>query len=69
MCRWMGSHFHNWTDCNGATFLVELPGYGVGHFRDFWDMRILESKDLKMGRFAVKLVGSCCLLNINSRLT
>ena len=24
MCRWMGSHFHNWTDYNGVTFLVEL---------------------------------------------
>ena len=24
MCRCMGSHFHNWTDYNGVTFLVEL---------------------------------------------
>ena len=24
MCRWMGSHFHNWTDYNRVTFLVEL---------------------------------------------
>ena len=24
MCRWMGSHFHDWTDYNGVTFLVEL---------------------------------------------
>ena len=24
MCRWMGSHFHDWTDYNGAAFLVEL---------------------------------------------
>ena len=24
MCRWMGSHFHNWTGYNGVTFLVEL---------------------------------------------
>ena len=23
MCRWMGSHFHNWTDYNGITFSVE----------------------------------------------
>ena len=22
MCRWMGSHFHNWTDYNGVTFSV-----------------------------------------------
>ena len=25
MCRWMGSHFHDWTDYNGVAFLVELP--------------------------------------------
>ena len=24
MCRWMGSHFHSWTDYNGVTFFVEL---------------------------------------------
>ena len=24
MCRWMGSHFHDWIDYNGVTFLVEL---------------------------------------------
>ena len=24
MCRWMGSHFHDWTDYNGVAFLVEL---------------------------------------------
>lgn len=21
MCRWMGSHFHNWMDYDGVTFL------------------------------------------------
>ena len=24
MCRWMGSHFHDWIDYSGVTFLVEL---------------------------------------------
>ena len=24
----MGSHFHNWTDYNGVTFLVELLQWG-----------------------------------------
>ena len=24
MCRWTGSHFHDWTDYNGVTFLVEI---------------------------------------------
>ena len=28
MCRWMGSHFHNWIGCNGVTFLVELLEWG-----------------------------------------
>ena len=22
MCRWMGSHFHDWIDYNGVAFLV-----------------------------------------------
>ena len=28
ICRWMGSHFRNWTDYNGVTFLVELLEWG-----------------------------------------
>ena len=28
VCRWMGSHFHNWIDYNGVTFLVELLEWG-----------------------------------------
>ena len=28
MCRWMGSHFHNWTDYNGVTFLVQFLEWG-----------------------------------------
>ena len=24
MCRWMGLHFHDWIDYNGAAFLLEL---------------------------------------------
>ena len=43
MCRWMGSHFHDWIDYNGNTFLV-----------DFWDKKILVSRDLKIERSAVK---------------
>ena len=53
MCRWMGSHFHSWTDYNGVTFLVELLEW-VANFRDFWDKKILVSRDLKIGRFAVE---------------
>ena len=28
MCRLMGSHFHNWVEYNGVTFLVELLRMG-----------------------------------------
>ena len=24
MCRWMGSHFHDWIDYNGVAFSMEL---------------------------------------------
>ena len=40
MCRWMGSHFHDWIDYNGVTFLVEFLEWGCT-FRDFWDKKIL----------------------------
>ena len=41
MCCWIGSRFHNWTDNNGVTFLVELLEWGrkfSGFFgiRKFW---------------------------------
>ena len=54
VCRWMGSHFHNWTDYNGVTFFVELLEWGRSHFWGFWDKKILVSRGLKIGRFAVK---------------
>ena len=28
MCRWIGSHFHDWIDNNGVAFLVELLKWG-----------------------------------------
>ena len=34
MCRWMGSHFHDWTAYNGVAFLVELLKWGRT-FSDF----------------------------------
>ena len=49
----MGSHFHNWTDYNGVTFLVELLEW-VANFQDVWDKKILVSRDLKIGRFTVE---------------
>ena len=46
MCRWMGSHFHDWIDYNvvafsiellewGCTFLFFLGGGGVRQFFTF----------------------------------
>ena len=35
MCRWMGSHFHDWIDYNGVTFSIKLLEWGRT-FSDFW---------------------------------
>ena len=35
MCRWMGSHFHDWIDNNGVAFSIELLQWGRT-FSDFW---------------------------------
>jgi len=35
MCRWMGSHFHDWSDYNGVAFSIELLEWGRT-FSDFW---------------------------------
>ena len=34
MCRWLGSHFHDLTDCNGVAFSKELLEWGrtFSHF-------------------------------------
>ena len=34
MCRWMGSHFHDWIDYDGVSFSVELLERGRT-FSDF----------------------------------
>ena len=34
MCRWMGSHFHDWIDYNGVVFSIELLEWGR-RFLDF----------------------------------
>ena len=41
MCRWMGSHFHNWTDYNGITFLVELLEWGRKFSGFLWIRKFL----------------------------
>ena len=35
MCRWMGSHFHDWIDYNGVAFSIELLEWGRT-FSDCW---------------------------------
>ena len=35
MCRWMGSHFHDWIDYNGVAFSIDLLEWGR-KFSDFW---------------------------------
>ena len=34
MCRWMGSHFHDWVDYNGVALSIELLEWGRT-FSDF----------------------------------
>ena len=40
MCRWMGSHFHDWIDYNEVAFSIELPEWRRT-FSDFWSMTVL----------------------------
>ena len=40
MCRWMGSHFHDWSDYNGVPFLIELLEW-VRTFSDFWGEKVV----------------------------
>ena len=34
MCRWMGSHFHDWGDYHGVAFSIELVEWAV-HYLSF----------------------------------
>ena len=42
MCRWMGSHFHDWIDYNGVAFSMELLEWALT-FSDFWDKKVQSS--------------------------
>ena len=44
MCRWMGSHFHDWIDYNGVAFSTELLEWGR-IFLGFWGKNILASRE------------------------
>ena len=40
ICRWMGSHFHDWIDYNRVAFSIELLEWGRT-FSDFWGKTVL----------------------------
>ena len=44
MCRWMRSHFHDWSDYNGVTFSIEFLEWGCT-FLDFWGKTVLHIYD------------------------
>jgi len=50
MCRWMGSHFDNWSDYNRVAFSIELLEW-VHKFSDLGG-----KYGLKMERFLVKKI-------------
>ena len=41
MCRWLGSQFHDWIDCNGVAFSIELLESRGRTFSDFWGRKFL----------------------------
>ena len=60
MCRWMGSHFHEWIDSYGVAFLFKLLEHlyvqdiftRMGSHIGFWGQKIQVCKDLKIERFS-----------------
>ena len=40
MCRWMGSHFHDWIDYDGVAFSIELLEWS-SRFSDFGGNKVL----------------------------
>ena len=43
MCRWIGSHFHDWIDYNGVAFSIELLEWGRT-FSDFFSSAAADPK-------------------------
>ena len=39
MCRWIGSHFHDWIDENGVALSIDLLEWGRT-FSDFWGKKV-----------------------------
>ena len=41
MCRWMGSHFHDWIDYNRVAFSMDLLEWGRTLSLDLWGKKVL----------------------------
>ena len=44
MCRWMGSHFHDWIDYNGIAFSIELLKWSC-IFSGFGNKNVLATRE------------------------
>ena len=55
MCRWIGSHFHDWVDYNGVAFSIEVLVSERTFFRDFGSQKILVSRGVKVGKIFTTL--------------
>ena len=73
MCRWMGSHFHDRTDYNGAAFsstfyrVTRMGSHfsGILRVRKFWQVVIYKRKDSpKRKSYRIH----CCCLIFDKRL-
>ena len=49
MCRWIGSHFHDWIDYHGVAFSMELLEW-ARTFSDFWDKTVFHIDGLQTYR-------------------
>ena len=66
MCRWMGSHFHDWTDYNGVAFSSAFNRVTrILRVRKFWQVVIYKRKDSpKRKSYRIH----CCCLIFDKRL-
>ena len=68
MCRWMGSHFHDWTDYNGVAFsstfyrVTRMGSHfsGILRVRKFWQVVMYKRKDSPKRKSY--RIHCCCLI-------
>ena len=56
ICRWMGSHFHDWIDYNGVAFSIKLLEWGR-IFSDLGGKNILASREFWQERIRLLVLG------------